>query len=44
MFKKPTNKTWVPNNIQHSIETYIEATRNEILDEIEKAKRPNYSN
>ena len=44
IFRKPTNKTWVPNNNHQSIETFIEATRNEINHEIEKTKRPNYSN
>ena len=39
-----TNKTWVSNNNHHSVETFIEATRNEIINEIEKAKRPDYSN
>ena len=43
-FRKPTNKTWVPNSSHHSIETFIEATRNEINNETEKSKRPNYSN
>ena len=44
IFRKPTNKTWVPNNNHHSTETFIEVTRNEINNEIEKMKRPNYSN
>ena len=44
IFRKPTNKTWVPNNKHHSIETFIEAARNEINNEIENTKRPNYSN
>ena len=44
IFRKPTNKTWVPDNNHHSIETFIEATRNEINNEIIKTKRPNYSN
>ena len=44
IFRKPTNKTCVPNNNHHSTETFIEATRNEINNEIEKMKRPNYSN
>ena len=34
----------VPNNNHHSIETFIEATHNEINNEIEKTKRSNYSN
>ena len=44
IFIKPTNKTCVPNNNHHSIETFIETTRNEFNKEIEKTKRPNYSN
>ena len=36
IFRKPTNKTWTPNNNHHSIETFIEATRNEINNKIEK--------
>ena len=44
IFRKPTNKTLIPNNNHHSIETFIEATRNESNIEIEKTKRPNYSN
>ena len=42
IFRKPTNKTCVPNNNHHSIEIFIEETRNEINNEIEKTKRPNY--
>ena len=53
IFRKPTNKTWIPNNNHHNKETFIEATRNKINNEIEItkrhaiksiAKRPNYSN
>ena len=44
VFRKPTNKTWVPNNNHHSIDTFMEAAHNEINNEIEKTKRPNYSN
>ena len=44
IFRKPTNKTWVSNNNHHSVETFIEATRNEINNEIEKTKRSDYSN
>ena len=43
IFRKPTHKTWIPNN-KYSIETFIEATRNDINNEIEKTKRPSYSN
>ena len=39
IFRKPANKTWFSNNNHHSIET-----RNEINNEIEKTKRPSYSN
>ena len=42
--RKPTNKTWVPNNNHHSIELFIEATRNEINNKIETRKQPHYSN
>ena len=38
IFRKPTNKTCVPNNNHHCIEIFIEATRNEINNEIEKTK------
>ena len=44
IFRKPTNKIWVPNNHHRSMETFIEATHNEINNEIIKTKRPNYSN
>ena len=35
MFRKPANKIWVPNNNHCGIETFIEATRNEINNKIE---------
>ena len=44
IFRKPAKKTWVLNNNHHSIETFTEATHNEINNEIEKTKRPNDSN
>ena len=44
IFKNPTSKTWIPNNKHHSKEIFIEATRNEINNETEKTKRPNYFN
>ena len=44
IFREATNKTSVPNNNHHNIETFIEATPNEINDKIEKTERPNYSN
>ena len=43
-FKKPTNKNWIPTNNYHSIETFIEATRNEIQEKTEKARPSKYSN
>ena len=42
--RKPTNETWVPDNNHQSIETFIEAPRNEINKETEKKKQPIYSN
>ena len=44
IFRKLTNKTSVSNNNHHSIVTFIEATRNEINNEIEKTIQPNYPN
>ena len=44
IFRKPTNQIRVAYNNHHSIETFIEATRNEINNEIEKTKQPLYSN
>ena len=38
IFRKSTNRTWIPNNNHHSIETFIEATHNEISNGIEKSK------
>ena len=35
IFRKPANKIWVPNNDHCGIETFIEATRNEINNETE---------
>ena len=35
-FQKSTNKNWIPTNIHHSIETFIEATPNEIQNKTEK--------
>ena len=37
-FKKPTNKNCIPTNNHHSIETFIEAIRNE---KIEKKTKKN---
>ena len=39
IFRKRTNKTWVPNSSHQSIETFLEATRNETSNEILKIKR-----
>ena len=36
IFRTLTNKIWVSNNNHCGIETFIEATRNEINNEIEK--------
>ena len=43
-FKKPTNKKWIPTNNHHSVETFIEATRNEIQEIIEKTRPSKCSN
>ena len=44
-FKKATNKNWmIPTNNHHSIETYMEATHNEIQEKIEKIRSSKYSN
>ena len=43
-FKKPTNKNWIPTNNHHSIETFIEATRNEIKEKVEETQPLKYSN
>ena len=40
IFRKPTNKTWVPINNYNNIATFIEATQNKINNENEKMKRP----
>ena len=41
--KKSTNKSWIPTNNHHSIETNIEATRNEIQEKMEKRRPSKYS-
>ena len=43
IFRKPTSKTRVPVKNHHSIEPFIEATRNETNNEIEKTNSSNYS-
>ena len=42
--KKNNKQNIGSNNNHHSIETFIEVTRKEINDEIEKTERHNYSN
>ena len=44
IFRKPTDKTWIPSKNHHTIETFIEATNNEINEEIAHIKPPIYSN
>ena len=44
MFRKPTDKTWIPKKNHHTIETFIEATNKEISKEIAHIKPPKYSN
>ena len=44
MFRKPIDKTWIPQKNHHTIETFIEATNNEINEEIAHMKPPKYSN
>ena len=44
MFRKPIDKTWIPKKNHHTIETFIEATNNEINEEIAHMKPPKYSN
>ena len=43
MKKTPTNKSWIPTNNHHSIETNIEATRKEIQGKMEKRRPSKYS-
>ena len=44
VFKKPTGKTWMPHKSHHPIETFMEATNNQINEEIAHIKLPKYSN
>ena len=44
IFKKLTSKSWIPTKIHDTVETFIEATNNDIEAEIKKLKRPKYSN
>ena len=43
-FKKPTNKNWILTNNHYSIGTFIEATRSEIQEKVEKTRPSKYSN
>ena len=43
-FRKPTNENWIPTNNHHSIETFIQATRNEIKEKVEETPPLKYSN
>ena len=43
-FKNLTNKNWIPTDNNHSIETFIEKTRNEIQEKTEKTRLSKYSN
>ena len=42
--KKPGNKNWIPTNNHQSIETFIEATRNEIKEKVEETRPLKFSN
>ena len=44
IFKKPSSKSWIPPKNHHTVETFIEATNNDIGAAIKKLKRPKYSN
>ena len=43
MFRKPADKTWILSKNDHTTETFIEATNNEIREEITHIKPSNYS-
>ena len=43
IFRKPTDKTWIPPKNHHTIETFMEAANNEIKKEIARIKPPKYS-
>lgn len=40
IFRKPTDKTWVSQKNHHTMETFIEATNNELDEEIPQIKSP----
>ena len=42
IFKKPNDKTWIPQKNHHTIETFIEGTNNKINKEIAHIKPPKY--
>ena len=44
IFKKQANKKWAPNKNHHTIETFIEATKNVIKDELKTIRTCNYIN
>ena len=41
IFKKPSSKSWIPPKNHHTVETFIEATNNDIGAAIKKLKRQN---
>ena len=43
IFRKPNDKTWIPPKNHHTVETFIEATNNEVNVEIAHIKPPKYS-
>ena len=44
IFRKPTDKTWIPPKNHRTIEIFIEATNNEVNEDIAHIKQPKYSN
>ena len=44
MFKKPTNKMWAPNKNHHTIETFIDGTKNGVKDELKTVTRLKFLN
>ena len=44
IFRKPPYKTWILSKNCHTTEAFIEATNNEINEEIAHIKPPKYSN
>lgn len=43
IFKKPTNKKWAPNKNHHTIEIFIEATKNRVKDELKTIQTWTYT-